>query len=1012
MATTLRFSAPARSLLFLLVSFAALPLSAAVIKVPADQPTIQAGINAAATGDTVLVAPGTYFENIDFKGKAITVTSSGGAANTIIDGGGKWAVVTFGSQETRASVLSNLTLRNGGVTNSVTGTNWGGISTTYYSNPTILNNIITQNACNGYSGSGGALLQGNTISGTTYSSAYSCALGQGAGVFIYGGSPPYVSIIGNIIENNLQPASRDSGAILLNLAGSPVIENNIIRNNGMTGIFIESTPSLLFLQNLVYANSSQYNAGGMYVMGPQQTGPPAGIIANNTFIADTVVPAPPSTASQVYLNGGLSTFNFVNNIVVGSGSNPAFLCSYLPPGTPFPPVVIDHNDIYNATGSAYGTGCTDQTGAYGNISADPLFTNPATSDFRLKSGSPGIDAGNTSVLGLFTKDFATNPRLQDATGKLYPIVDMGAYEVQGLADANATTIVLTPSTYQVVTAGTPITLTAKLLSSNGIPTGSVTFEEDNSTLGSSVIDSTGTSTFTTPALNPGLHGFVATYPGLSAFTPAVAVMVFVIVDGATTTTPTTISLTSSANPANVLQPITLTAAVSTNTTTPATGTITFYDGNTPLGSAPLDTTGHTTFVASLPTAGNHSLHAVYSGDQTYATSTSNNISETINANSTFTTLSITPTQSQAFEFFTVTVGVSSTTKVPFSTQSCTAPACTITLNISGLPTNQNSTVTAPILANGTATFRYALAAGTYRFSATFNGSPAFASSTSGTLSETVVPAATTLTLTASPNPAIQNQAVAFTSVLTAPLSTEIPAGNITLLDGSTPFATAPFTANILSNTASIIASISTLSSGTHIITATYSGNANFLPATSTPLTLVIKPNDFTIASSTPNPTIPTEHHLAIPLTLTSIGTFTDQVTLTCGTLPAWATCTFNQTTLQLAAAGTATANLTLDTSSVEGYIAGNHPSSTINPITLALTLPAGILGLYLARRRRLPLRLTLFALTTLATTLTLTGCTGMIPLSTPPGTYTFNITAHGTTTGLTHTLPITLTVTP
>jgi hypothetical protein len=61
-------------------------MAAATVNVPAQQTSIQDGINAAASGDIVLVAPGTYFENINFNGKAITVTSSGGPAVTKIDG--------------------------------------------------------------------------------------------------------------------------------------------------------------------------------------------------------------------------------------------------------------------------------------------------------------------------------------------------------------------------------------------------------------------------------------------------------------------------------------------------------------------------------------------------------------------------------------------------------------------------------------------------------------------------------------------------------------------------------------------------------------------------------------------------------------------------------------------------------------------------------------------------------------------------------------------------------------
>src|SRR5205823_4414817 len=75
---------------------------AATIRVPADYATIQQAISAASSGgDTVIVAPGTYSETIDFLGKDLTVTSEQGPAVTIIDGHGAGSVVSFKSQETR-----------------------------------------------------------------------------------------------------------------------------------------------------------------------------------------------------------------------------------------------------------------------------------------------------------------------------------------------------------------------------------------------------------------------------------------------------------------------------------------------------------------------------------------------------------------------------------------------------------------------------------------------------------------------------------------------------------------------------------------------------------------------------------------------------------------------------------------------------------------------------------------------------------------------------------------------
>jgi hypothetical protein len=81
---------------------------------PSNRPTIQEAIDAADYGDTALVAPGTYSENINFREKAITVKSENGRPeDTIIDGRNADSVVTFTSGEGRLSILNGFTLQNG-----------------------------------------------------------------------------------------------------------------------------------------------------------------------------------------------------------------------------------------------------------------------------------------------------------------------------------------------------------------------------------------------------------------------------------------------------------------------------------------------------------------------------------------------------------------------------------------------------------------------------------------------------------------------------------------------------------------------------------------------------------------------------------------------------------------------------------------------------------------------------------------------------------------------------------
>lgn len=110
------------------------------IHVPADQPTIQAAIDAAQNGDTVVVAPGTYNENLNIQSKSITVRSDKGAAQTIVDGGKKDVVVTINAGIGFNVTFDGFTLQNGATPYSPS---YGGI--VVYGFATVQNNVIRAN---------------------------------------------------------------------------------------------------------------------------------------------------------------------------------------------------------------------------------------------------------------------------------------------------------------------------------------------------------------------------------------------------------------------------------------------------------------------------------------------------------------------------------------------------------------------------------------------------------------------------------------------------------------------------------------------------------------------------------------------------------------------------------------------------------------------------------------------------------------------------------------------------
>lgn len=393
---------------------------AKVIHVPADQPTIQAGINAAVNGDTVLVSPGTYVENINFNGKAITVKGSNGPSVTTIKGNPGAVTVTFNNGEGTASVLQGFTISGGGISYTT------GVNIISASPSIIGNKIIDNHWCDGAGISvnwGSPIIKGNTITNNFHDL---CSGGTGgAGISITGQGT--AQIIGNVISSNNAGNGFAGGGISLWAAGAPVLMNNTFSNNTIQtqggAIGIEACCSnAVIVQNLVIGNSAPQGGGIAY-----STDSGAPVIVNNTLVGNQSSNGMGS--GMYFFSYSSSPIALFNNVIsVPTGQTAVYCVNTVPAFT--------SNDVYAPQGTGYSGLCTDQTGLNGNISANPLFVNNGNS--RLKGGSPAIDAGDNSAPNLPTKDFAGNPRIVNGNDGPTAIVDMGAYEF--------IPVVLTPTT--------------------------------------------------------------------------------------------------------------------------------------------------------------------------------------------------------------------------------------------------------------------------------------------------------------------------------------------------------------------------------------------------------------------------------------------------------------------------------------------------------------------------------------------------------------------------------------
>ena len=369
---------------------------------------------------------------------------------------------------------------------------------------------------------------------------------------------------------------------------------------------------------------------------------------------------------------------------------------------------------------------------------------------------------------------------------------------------------LNPSVY-----GQPVSLTATITPQyGGTATGTVTFYDSGTVLGSSAVSGNAASLIVN-SLTAGAHSLAASYSGDSNNGAATSSPLVQTVNKATSTA----ALVSSPNPSVYGQPVTLTATIAPQYEGTATGTVTFYDSGTVLGSSAVSGNAAALTVNSL-SVGTHSLKAIYSGDDN-VTGSSAGLSQTVNRAATATALVSSQNPAYIAQLVTFTI--------------------TVAPQFSGTPTGKAilyrgaAKLATLTLSNGEAAYSTAaLPLGTSKLKAIYQGDSNFNASTSPVLKEVITKVPTTVTLSSSVNPSQVEQPVTFTAAVSSPLGSPPDGELITFKDGSATIGTRPLSGGVAAFTTSALAK------GTHTIRAYYPGDSEFTASHSAALKQVVK----------------------------------------------------------------------------------------------------------------------------------------------------------------------------